>query len=76
MTGSALYAYVSHYFFIVMIAVFLIRPYQIPLMSALVLEIVGTNVAIIVSYLILNFFYELAIPAKKEQPVQGSEEEK
>jgi len=28
-TGSALYAYMSHYFFIIMIAVMIIRPYKL-----------------------------------------------
>ena len=77
-TGSALYAYLSHYFFIIMIALFIIRPYQLTFMQALILEIVGTNLAIIVSYLILNFFYELIFPPEKkqEQQMEGTEEEK
>jgi hypothetical protein len=29
LTGSALYAYVSHYFYIIMIAVLIIRPYKL-----------------------------------------------
>jgi len=41
-TGSALYAYVSHYFWIVMIAVFIIRPYQIPFLPAVFLMFFGT----------------------------------
>lgn len=64
-TGSALYAYLSHYFFIILIAVFLIRPYKLTFMQAIMLEIIGVNLAIVISYLILNFFYELAFPEKK-----------
>lgn len=76
-TGSALYAYLSHYFFIIMIALFIIRPYKLTFMQALMLEIVGTNVAILVTYLILNFFYELIFPEpKKQQELEGTEEEK
>lgn len=75
-TGSSLYAYLSHYFFIIMIAIFIIRPYQLSFMQALLLEIFLTNTLIIVSYLILNFFYELFVPPKKEQELEGSAEEK
>ena len=64
-TGSALYAYVSHYFFIIMIAVLIIRPYKLTFMQALILEVFLTNAIILASYVILNFFYELIVPPKK-----------
>jgi hypothetical protein len=64
-TGSSLYAYVSHYFFIIMIAVLIIRPYKVTFVPALILEIVLTNGIILLSYVILNFFYELVVPPKK-----------
>ena len=77
-SGSSLYAYVSHYFFIIMIAVLLIRPYKISFMPALLLEIVLTNAVILLSYVILNFFYELVVPPKKkaEKQMEGTEEER
>jgi len=75
-TGSSLYAYVSHYFFIIMIAVLLIRPYKITFVPALVLEIILTNATILLSYVILNFFYELIVPAKKKEKDEGTEEER
>lgn len=64
LAGSSLYAYLSHYFFIIMIAVLLIRPYKITFIPALMLEIVLTNGIILLSYLILNFLYEFFVPPK------------
>jgi len=67
LAGGSLYAYLSHYFFIIMIAVLVIRPYKITFVPALILEILLTNMCILISYLILNFFYELAFPPKQPQ---------
>lgn len=64
LAGSSLYAYVSHYFFIIMIAVLLIRPYKITFIPALFLNIFLTNAVILLSYIMLNWIYELFIPAK------------
>jgi hypothetical protein len=64
MAGSSLYAYLSHYFFIIIIAVGIVRPYKIEFIPALILEVFLTNVCILVSYSILNFGYELVVPPK------------
>ena len=64
LAGSSLYAYLSHYFFIIIIAVLLIRPYKITFLPALILEIVLTNGVILLSYMILNFLYEFFVPPK------------
>jgi hypothetical protein len=74
LTGSSLYAYVSHYFFIIMIAIFVIRPYKITFIPALVLEIVLTNAIILVTYIILDFVYELFVPPKQKQQDKDEEE--
>merc|ERR1712046_332698 len=66
LTGSSLYAYLSHYFYIIVIAVGIVRPYKITFLPALGLEIVLTNAIILVSYVILNYFYELIVPPKKQ----------
>jgi len=76
LTGSSLYAYLSHYFFIILIAVMIIRPYKITFIPALIIEIVLTNSAILISYIILNFIYELFIPPKVKAPQEGTEEER
>lgn len=64
LAGSSLYAYLSHYFFIICISVGIIRPYKLEFLPALLINIVLTNAMIIVSYLILNFIYELVVPPK------------
>jgi len=64
LAGSSLYAYLSHYFFIIVIAVGVIRPYKIDFLPALFIVFVLTNAMIFVSYIILNFMYELAFPPK------------
>lgn len=66
-TGSSMYAYVSHYFFIIMIAVLIIRPYKMTFLPALFLNIFLTNALIILSYLFFVFVYELIVPPKKEK---------
>jgi hypothetical protein len=64
-TGSSMYAYVSHYFFIIMIAVLIIRPYKITFLPALFLNIFLTNGIILISYIFIIFVYELIVPPKK-----------
>uniref|UniRef100_A0A7S3FUF9 Acyltransferase 3 domain-containing protein n=1 Tax=Strombidium rassoulzadegani TaxID=1082188 RepID=A0A7S3FUF9_9SPIT len=79
LTGSSLYAYLSHYFFIILIAVVILRPYKIDFVPALAIEMVLTNFLILVTYLIFNFFYELVIPPKKRDqktPMQEQEEQR
>lgn len=68
LAGSSLYAYLSHYFFIILIAVMIIRPNKISFIPALGIEIVLTNALILVTYLIFTFFYELVVPPKKKEP--------
>jgi hypothetical protein len=76
-TGSALYAYVSHYFFIIMIAVLIIRPYKLEFLESLILEVFLTNAIILISYIIFTFIWELFVPPKKmELKDQGTEEER
>ena len=41
-SGSSLYAYVSHYFFILLISVLVVRPYKISFLNALFLMFFGT----------------------------------
>ena len=67
MAGGSLYAYLSHYFFIIIVSTFVIRPYKIEFVPALVINILLTNAMILVSYLILNFFYELVVPPKSAE---------
>lgn len=76
LAGSSLYAYLSHYFFIILISTFVIRPYKIEFVPALVVNVLLTNAIILISYLILNFFYELVVPPKSaEQKAKERQEE-
>jgi len=78
LTGSSMYAYVSHYFFIIMIAVLIIRPYKITFLPALFLNIFLTNGVILLSYMFFVFIYELIVPPKvvKESETPGDEAER
>lgn len=64
-SGSSLYAYLSHYFFILIISVMIIRPYKINFIPALFIMLFGTNLLIFITYVPLNFLWELISPPKK-----------
>jgi glucan phosphoethanolaminetransferase (alkaline phosphatase superfamily) len=63
--GSSMYAYLSHYLFIILFAVLLIRPYKIPFVWALLLEVVLVNATIILTYLLFDWLYHLCFPRKE-----------
>jgi len=63
-TGSSLYAYVSHYFFILLLSVLVIRPYKIAFIPALFIMLFGCQLMIFLTYVPLNFLYELIVPPK------------
>jgi len=64
-TGVSLYAYLSHYFYIVVIVVVLVRPYKIGFIPAFFLVFFGTLLLIAITYIPLNFLYELIFPPKE-----------
>ena len=80
-TGAALYAYLSHYFFILVISVLIVRPYNIEFIPALFIMLFGTFFLIFITYWPLNALYELAFPPKETKPldttpeVEGEEKE-
>ena len=61
-TGAALYAYLSHYFFILIISVGIVRPYKIEFIPGLCLMFFGTFILIFITYWPLNAFLELLYP--------------
>lgn len=73
--GSALYAYISHYFFIVLWAVTIIRPYQITFIPALFIDFILTDSAIIITYVLFVFIYELIFPPKAKDAEEKGEEQ-
>lgn len=83
-TGCSLYAYLSHYFFIVVIVVTIVRPYKLDFIGAFCLVFFGTLLCITATYIPLNFLYELIFPPKESakfeldvasQPSEGEVEE-
>jgi len=62
--GASLYAYVSHYFWILILSVGIIRPYKLGFIPAFFIMMFGTEFLIFATYIPLNFLYELAVPPK------------
>lgn len=62
--GASLYAYVSHYFFILILSVLVVRPYKITFIPALFIMLFGTFLLIFLTYWPLNFLYGLVVPEK------------
>ena len=69
-----MYAYLSHYFFILVISVTLVRPYHIGFIPALFLMLFGTFLLIFLTYWPLNALYECLFPPKQTIAADGSPE--
>jgi hypothetical protein len=63
-TGSSMFAYLSHYFYILLISVLIVRPYKMQFVQACALMFFGCQLMIFLTYVPLNFLYELAFPPK------------
>lgn len=59
LAGSSMYAYLSHYLFILVVAVTIIRPLGIPFVPALFIEIILVNAVILGSYMLFLLIYDL-----------------
>lgn len=57
-----MYAYLSHYFFIVFLAVSIVRPYQIGFIGSFFIIFFGTFILIIGTYIPMAFLYDLVFP--------------
>jgi len=68
--GASLYAYLSHYFFILVISVLVIRPYKFTFIPALCIMLFGTFAALIVTYAPRVFRYELFVPEKETKKME------
>ena len=73
-TGSALYAYLSHYFWIILLSVLIVRPYHLGFPEAFTIMFFGTFVLIYATYWPLNALYECVVPEKETQAMDLSEE--
>jgi hypothetical protein len=79
-TGAALYAYLSHYFWIILLSVMVVRPYKMNFPEAFCIMFFGTFVLIFITYWPLNWLYELVFPPKETKAMDlapdGEEMEK
>ena len=66
----------SHYFFIILIAVAIIRPYKIEFLPGLAIEILLTNAAIALTYAPFLIVYELIFPPKEDAPPAEGKDDK
>lgn len=69
-TGAALWAYLSHYFWIILLSVTIVRPYKLNFPEAFCIMFFGTFVIIILTYWPLNFLYELVFPPKEVKALE------
>jgi len=74
-TGAALYAYLSHYFFIILLSVMIVRPYKLTFAEAFCIMFFGTFVLIFATYWPLNALYELVFPPKEHKAADLEEED-
>ena len=72
--GSALYAYLSHYFWIILLSVTIVRPYHLGFPAAFCIMFFGTFVIIYATYWPLNALYELIFPPKETKAADLSPE--
>ena len=63
--GSSLYAYLSHYFWIILLSVTIVRPYHLGFPEAFCIMFFGTFVLIYATYWPLNAIYECIFPPKE-----------
>jgi len=77
--GSSLYAYLSHYFWIILLSVMIVRPYKLTFEEAFCVMFFGTFVLIFITYWPLNWLYELVFPPKEVKAMdlapEGEEQE-
>jgi len=64
LTGCALYGYVSHYFYIIVVAVAIVRPFKLTFIPALFVMVIMVNTFIIVTYALWISVYTVAFPSE------------
>jgi len=65
--GNSLYAYLSHYFWIILIAVGIIRPYKMDFIPGLVVMLLLVNLLIAVTYAPFILVYEFFFPPPEDR---------
>lgn len=74
-SGCSLYAYLSHYFFIVVLVVAFVRPNKMGFVPAFFLVFFGTFILIIASYIPIALLLELCFPEAETKPAAAMVEE-
>ena len=69
-SGASLYAYVSHYFFILILSVLIIRPNQIGFIPGFFIMFFGTFILVLATYIPLNLLYECVFPPKETKKME------
>ena len=73
-TGAALYSYLSHYFFIILLSVMIVRPYKLGFPEAFCIMFFGCFFLIFITYWPLNALYELIFPPQETKAMDLEEE--
>jgi len=69
--GNSLYAYLSHYFWIILIAVGIIRPYKMDFLPGLAIMLLLVNLLIAVTYAPFILAYEFFFPPPEDRDNGG-----
>lgn len=70
--GNSLYAYLSHYFWIILIAVGIIRPYKMEFLPGLAVMLLLVNLLIAVTYAPFILVYEFIFPPPEDRNGNGN----
>jgi hypothetical protein len=68
--------YISHYMFIVIVVVLIVRPYKLDLFAAAFVNFVGSLILIYTSYMLIETCMNLVSRKKKRSPVNTKYEKK
>jgi len=74
-SGCSLYAYLSHYFFIVVLVVAFVRPNKMGFIPAFFLVFFGTFLLIIASYIPIALLLELCFPEAETKPAAAMQDD-
>ena len=74
--GNSLYAYLSHYFWIILIAVGIIRPYKMEFIPGLVVMLLLVNLLIAVTYAPFILVYDFFFPPPEDRENGGNGDNK
>jgi hypothetical protein len=65
-----MFAYLSHYFFIILVVVFLIRPYNITYVPTIGILYLIVNIVVLGLYMLFDLLYSLCFPEKTPEEIE------